>query len=159
MTVEIYEACEPLSESDVVQIEAQLGLSLPAEYRGFLLAHNGGYPEPDVFAIRNNPFDDHGLVHYFLCVEEGDVYNLIEWVEDFRGRIPPDFLPVACDPGGNIICLSISGKDVGKVYFWDHEEEVEVDEDKTPGYDNVYLIADSFQEFLGSLTTLDSVNS
>jgi hypothetical protein len=66
--------------------------------------------------------------------------------------VPAGFLPLAVDPGGNLICLVISGTNTGKVYFWDHEEEVE--EGQQPGYSNVYLIANSFNEFLNSLTAL-----
>jgi cell wall assembly regulator SMI1 len=154
MTVKICRAREPLSEHDITQVEVQLGLSLPAGYRNFLLAHNGGRPEPDAFPIHNNPSDDHGLVHNFLCIKKEDNYNLTVWAKRYRGRIPSDLLPIAKDPGGNLICLSVSGADVGKVYFWDHEEEA--GEGETPGYDNVYFVANSFQEFLESLTTLET---
>lgn len=39
---------------------------------------------------------------------------------------------------------------MGKVYFWDHEGE-EMDDDSPPTWDNVYLIANSFTEFLDNL--------
>ena len=49
--ITIYESYPPLKEDDIVAAERQLGISLPADYRNFLLKHNGGYPEPDAFPI------------------------------------------------------------------------------------------------------------
>lgn len=154
MTIEIHDACEPLRDLDIVPVERQLGSSLPADYKRFLLTHNGGYPEPDAFTIEGYPSGGDALVHYFMCVKDDDIYNLIDWVEAYSGRLPPNLLPVACDTLGNLICLSISGEDLGRVYFWDHEEEAGTGE--TPSYDNVYPIANSFQEFLNGLHNLDN---
>lgn len=42
----------------------------------------------------------------------------------------------------------MSGEDKGKVYFWDHEFELE---EEKPGYHNVGFIADSFNEFVETL--------
>ena len=30
-------------------------------------------------------------------------------------------LPIAVDPGGNLVLLAIEGEDTGKVFFWNHE--------------------------------------
>lgn len=150
MAVEVHESCGSLSEADVRSLEKELGFSLPAEYKDFLLNHNGGWPEPNEFPIEDNPSDDRGRVHYFLCIEDGDEYNLMDWVVDYEGRLPPGLLPIACDPGGNLICLSVSGENAGTVYFWDHEEEAGPGE--TPSYENAYHVAESFGEFLERLT-------
>jgi len=151
MALEIHDSCHSLSEKDVEQTETKLGVSLPVDYRTFLLRHNGGWPEPSTFPLENNPSDDHARVHYFLCIEEEDPYNLIDWAEDFQGRVPPGLLPIAVDPGGNLVCVSTSGGKSGTVYFWDHEEEA--GEGETPGYDNVYYVAENFEDFLNMLTS------
>src|SRR5262249_34028764 len=39
----------------------------------------------------------------------------------YRGRIPEHAIPVASDPGGNLLVLSLGGDDRGQVYSWDHE--------------------------------------
>ena len=150
MTVQISRSREKLSSQKIAAIERKLSLSLPSQYRAFLLTYNGGRPRPKRFPIGDDSFSSHGQVHFFLCVKEGDSYNLEDWVTDYYDRIPSGFLPIAVDPGGNLICLAIAGDNAGKVYFWDHEEEVE--EGQTPGYENVYLIANSFHEFLNCLS-------
>ena len=77
------------------------------------------------------------------------MYHLPTWIRRYRKRIPVEMIPVATDPGGNIITLGITSNLRGKVYLWDHEEEV--DEGEVPDYRNIYFVADSFQEFLNSL--------
>ena len=47
--------------------------------------------------------------------------------------------------GGNQICLGISGKYRGKIYFWIHD--MESDEEM----DNMFFLAHSFDEFFGDL--------
>jgi hypothetical protein len=68
----------------------------------------------------------------------------------YQDRVPNTLLPVARDPGGNLLCLQLSEQDYGKVYFWDHEDEVA--EGETPGFDNVYFVAASFDELLNNLS-------
>src|SRR6478735_4682764 len=41
----------PTSEADLASFERHIGHPLPPEYRGFLLEHNGGRPEPDAFLV------------------------------------------------------------------------------------------------------------
>ena len=152
MTLDITRSREPINEQDIVQLESMLGVSLPIPYRNFLLSHNGGRPKPAGFPIQNNPSDDHGLVDFFLCIKDKDIYNLPTWVKRYKNRIPSELIPIAVDPGGNLVCLAVAGNNIGKVHFWDHEEEA--DEGEIPDYGNVYLVADSFDEFLDGLIAL-----
>ncbi|MEZ4903851.1 MAG: SMI1/KNR4 family protein [Spirosomataceae bacterium] len=52
--------------------------------------------------------------------------------------------------GGNYVCICLKGENYGKIYFYDHEVENE-NEDGTLNWDNLYLIANSFTEFLEKL--------
>ena len=61
---------------------------------------------------------------------------------------------IAEAPGGNQICIAVTGEDKGKLFFWDHENERDLD--KNPNdFGNVYLIANSFEEFVESLFAED----
>ena len=62
-----------------------------------------------------------------------------------------DFFPIAKAPGNKFICLCIRGEHCGKVYYWDHIASVE----EVPTYDNIYLIANNFTDFINSLYELD----
>jgi cell wall assembly regulator SMI1 len=149
MSTTIHESKAPVTEAQVAKLEEEMGIRLPSEYRQFLLKHNGGYPEPDGFVIHGRTEDEDGMVDRFLAIHDGEHDNLSRYLKWYKGRLPRNLFPVAHDPGGNLICISTSGADVGKVYFWDHDEEVE--EGVVPDYRNVYLLADDFVRFLNGL--------
>jgi hypothetical protein len=84
--------------------------------------------------------------------EGGEFFNSFELhYRGSRGRMPPNIIPIGSDPGGNQICISVSGPDQGHVYFWDHEKEADPDDNEEPGYDNLYFVAHSFSDFLNGL--------
>lgn len=62
----------------------------------------------------------------------------------FDGEIPEGFITIACDPGGNQILLKVVDKNVGEIYFWDHD--VDSDEEN-----NMHFITNSLNEFLKML--------
>lgn len=125
-----------------------LGKKLPKPYYNFLMKYNGGTPEPDTFSFMEN--EGGSSIRYFLKINGDEEWNdILLTLRAYDGRIPSDFLPIATDFGGNKICISISGKEYGKIYFWDHE--LEVDDGDNPTMDNMYLIAKNFDDFLDQL--------
>lgn len=69
-----------------------------------------------------------------------------------EARVPDPMVPIAHDPGGNLVCISVTGEDAGKVYFCDHEGEY-ANGQRNRTESNVHLVADSFTEFITSLST------
>lgn len=151
-SVVIHESRAAVTEADVLQLEQQLKATLPSDYRTFLLKHNGGYPDPNFFPITSFPLDDHGILEWLLCLEEGYVLDIRRHLSLYQNRIPRNLLPVARDPGGNMLCVAISGNDYGKVFYWDHEGEA--DEGAEPDYENVYFVAHSFDALISQLVEL-----
>jgi hypothetical protein len=126
-------------------------VSLPSDYATFLRQHNGGSPEHSVFPIRGFSLDNRGVLAFFFGVKQGDTLDLADNAQGtFCNRVPRDLLPIGADVFGNLICLAVSGPNRGKVYWWFHEEEA--DEGEPPTYDNVYFVADSFNDLLNALT-------
>lgn len=150
MIIQMSKVREPVSEQQLADIETELGIRLPREYKEFISKYNGGRPRPGGFVIQSGAHEDRSLVDFFFSFTPGDLYDIVKYHKRLKGRIPSDLLPIAIDPFGNIICLSVSGATEGKVFFWDHEKEPE--ENSPPSYDNVYLIADNFESFINSLT-------
>ena len=152
MTVKVTDPAEPISLDEIKEAEKRMGLTLPKDYRDFLLESNAGRPEqPCVFEMKDPHRDSmqEGTVERFLGITKSERTNLEDRVNGSRDRMPPDVIPIAYDPGGNLICLSIKGKHKDEVYFWDHEFEAE--EDEEPTRDNLYLISKSFSGFLKDL--------
>jgi cell wall assembly regulator SMI1 len=157
--VTIHDSFSPaLSEVDIARFEELIDSRLPADYRRFLLAHNGGRPEPSVFSVYgqtnkyDEPFNQSSVVNWFFGLHDGEHYRLTELLHWMGDRVPANLLPIGEDPFGNMICLSLSGPDRGTVYFWDHEDESE--EGEPPTYRNIYFIAKSFDKFLNMLHDL-----
>lgn len=128
--------------------ERVLGRKFPKEYRNFLLEYNGGSIVPNCFNFING--EQGSLIHFFYKINSKNNYNdLLSGTRLFGQRIPPDFIPIASDPFGNQICIAIGGPEYGKIYFWDHE--FEVDDGYQATIDNMKLIAHNFSGFLDSL--------
>ncbi|GAA5527548.1 SMI1/KNR4 family protein [Herpetosiphon gulosus] len=157
MNITIVDGFTPTNEAEVAAFEQELGCRLPEDYRSFLLEHNGGQPELTVFKT-GSPLllpDDESMIHFFLTLDPASEYyeirDTIRTYTAYETRIPLELLPIACDPGGNVICLGIRGEQRGKVYFWDHEFELE-SEDEGDLYYNVSYCSPSFQAFVDSLS-------
>ena len=138
-----------LTEHDIEVAENAMGVRFPDDYRHFLLQNNGGKPDPNMFLIPDHPLSGQSdLLDWFYCIAQDSPIDIISAYRVFNGRVPSECLPIGCDPGDNQICLVTSGIKQGKIYFWDHEEEA--DEDEEPTYSNMYLIADSLDDLLNN---------
>jgi len=141
------------SPEAIAQFEARRGVLLPAEYKAFLLESNGGSPIPNLFQVPGWHGNGSGL-NYFYGIHEGEkMVRLDAACDTYDERVPSDLIPIAYDAYDNNICIGWKGKRAGKIYFWDHEDELDENGDFVTDYRNVYLLADSLQEFLDGLMT------
>jgi hypothetical protein len=97
--------------------------------------------------LANNPY---GVTQVFFGIDDPEESCNLDWNMDvFNGRLPANLLAIACDDGGDLICLSLFGDDAGSVLFWDFYNEP-----AEPSYVNVYRIAESFAAFIEGLRPL-----
>lgn len=135
---------KPAAEADIRQLEAQLGVTLPHEFRAFLLSTNAARPESNAFPVGKS--GRHGSVQTFLGLGAEVTANLGEKMVAFAGRLPKGVLPIAEAEAGDLICLGIKGGRQGVVYYWDHElEGLGVRKALRP-------VSKSFGDFLAGLT-------
>ncbi len=138
------------------KLESLLEGRLPGEYREFLLHYVGAFMCDEYVCFHFNEVppwaDAEGMMSLdvFYGFTKG-VYGLIQNIEIFFGRIPATIIPIGDTPFGSQVCLGISGDERGKVYFWDKDDEREIAGDRENDFGNVYLIANSFSEFVESL--------
>lgn len=164
MALEIRDANRfgPLTEERLARLETRLKARLPDDYRQFLLRHNGGRPTRSRFTFIVDEEEQESILEWFFAVHDQPYEEDEEWDPETSKELPPHFaqpledawcelrselpksgvLPIARDPGGNLVCLGYAGKRAGKVFFFDHEMEALVP------------LADSFTEFLNGLTKL-----
>jgi hypothetical protein len=152
----------PPSQGQVEAFEAEIGTTLPDEYRWFLLRCNGGKvdwyrferltPEgkswtavlSDVGGLRKEPHLSLRFAHH--CYQGHQI------------QIPRTLLWIMGGPGGNAVCIGLTGKYRGRVYFWIHDEQPDPQEwdgeVETAG--NVILLANSFTDFVSGIIPRDS---
>jgi len=147
--INIEDAGPPLTEERIAAFEKELGVSLPEQYRRFLLGTNGGMPSPDrdIVDLEGAPrscTDVQVLYRIGGSVESSE----LSWNKStLSERIPDDLLPIACDSGGNDFCLSLRENDRGAVLFCDLES-VWGDFEATPKF---YPLAPDFDSFLAMI--------
>lgn len=150
MNIDIRAMEEPVSEFQIQAVEQRLGIVLPDAYKSHLLKHNGGIPKQRVFSFVEDGERTTSCIDWFMAICDGEHNNFEKSYRRYRKRMPVNLTPIARDPGGNQICMSLGGDDAGSIYFWDHETEADDGEPVT--YKNCYLIAKSFEEFIAGLT-------
>jgi hypothetical protein len=154
----------PLTAERLATLERELKVPLPADYRDFLLKHNGGRPDLQRFTFTpEGDEEQESVVEWFFAVhdqpyepdegwEPGEDDDFMPYFaqplddvwKDFRSERPgTNTLPIGRDPCANLICLGYTGAEVGRVYFYDHEVGM------------LYPIAATFTEFLRGLSRAD----
>ncbi len=140
--MKFFDEGDTVSLNEIDAFAQAIGKRLPGPYRDFLLAHNGGRPEPAVIDIDDCP-SGASVVQMFLGLTGPVESETLLWSWNvFSGRIPERLLPIADDPFGNLFCLSVDGDDLGQVFFLDRYEESE---------SRPYFVAKDFDEFLSRL--------
>jgi cell wall assembly regulator SMI1 len=144
----------PITISQIEEIENEVGLNFPENYKNHLLKYNGGQCDPNNFYFDENGILNQSSLDWFLAIYDGEFDNLKSYIQIYKEdekRMPYHIIPIAHDPGGNLICLSCGVIDYGYIYFWDHEKEVDYSESDDSDYSNLILIANDINDFLERL--------
>lgn len=140
MSIQLDEIFSKSLDIGITDLENALNVKLPEDYKQFLDKWNGGIPSLGTFII--NDAEGKSSVSLFYGFTDDDDYSIIDNAILFDNDYENSYMPIGHDPGGNKIVVCISGNDFGKVYFCDHE---------VAPPKNLYLIANSFTEFLEKL--------
>nr|WP_052478942.1 SMI1/KNR4 family protein [Kibdelosporangium sp. MJ126-NF4]CEL21420.1 hypothetical protein [Kibdelosporangium sp. MJ126-NF4]CTQ96013.1 hypothetical protein [Kibdelosporangium sp. MJ126-NF4] len=112
------------SDDEIDAFERAIEAPLPGGYRQFLAGY-GGYcfRTRVVFPIAEAcPWGQLGDIDVFLAVTGDPAFDITEAAtRTYVGRVPDETIPIARDPGGNLVLLGVEGMVVGQVFFWDHE--------------------------------------
>jgi cell wall assembly regulator SMI1 len=139
----------------IEKTEKELQFQFPNDYKAFLLELNGGR-RPLKNILRYEGVDgiisETAIDSFFGvdCVENYSLKNMYTFYTS-ASRIPPSALPIASDIAGNLLCMDFKGNHSGRIYFWDHELECDLN-----GYDNLSLVANSFSTLLTQIKVDES---
>jgi hypothetical protein len=138
-----------LTRGRLQKFESDTGLTLPADYRAFLLKHNGGSPVDSRFEVPDIREDV--LLDYFYSIDGRSGVDLEKELATWESEMPEGFLPIGRDPGGAIIIMGTAGEYAGRVFFWDHQHRSL----HSSHEENTFPVAASFTEFTESLKADD----
>lgn len=121
----------------------KIGAAFPETFIDYLMVHNDADLEPNRLEIPANETS----IRYFYGTGDEDYSDIEANYFIYKDRLPSKCIPIAPDPFGNQICMSLSAGTYGKIYFWDHETMDTYDDGQcTLGTEDMILIADSFEE-------------
>ena len=145
-----------INDTLIKSFEEKFDITLPKDYKSFMLENNGGESDKDwIFDFYDNVIqkNNSSVIRSFFRIYENKneeiVYDDLEKICKIMWNectISPKTLPIADDPGGNVICISLNEEDYGTVYFANHEYE-----DSDTGYLFMSKIALSFTEFINKI--------
>jgi hypothetical protein len=156
--------------ADVERFETLIGAKLPAEYRDFLLASNGG--KPDFSVDRNIYFPitwkgqawSKALDGAFLetlgsldPAAKSSLAKSFDYLRKSEKMIPDDTIAIGT-AGGGAILLGVGAKNSGQVYYWS-QAHMSHEDNRVPGYDNVGFVAKDFPAFLQLLRPYKEVRA
>lgn len=127
-----------VGREQIVKVQKEIDVEFPKEYFDFLVDQNGGYPVKCEFELPDKT--DKSIVNMFYPI--GEMKTNLK--RRNRLRLHPDFIAIGNDSGGNQILLGVSGDEIGRVYFWEHDVDPE---EENP----MHFLANSFNDFLKML--------
>jgi hypothetical protein len=144
----------PITDADVSAFEHQFKVSLPQDYRQFLLDVNGGRTSKDSRAFREGTLNG---VLSLNADEEHQFNDLASWNERVRHDLGTnDVIVVGYDDGGGRILLGVATEHRGEVWLQLHDERPDGSNPRVLWHDrrDMKKVADTFEAFMQSLKPL-----
>ncbi|MBA2937246.1 SMI1/KNR4 family protein [Paenibacillus sp. CGMCC 1.16610] len=147
------------SDNLIISLEQKYDFHLPQDYKEFLLTYGriNYNHEISYSKLANIPKHvERGRMGYFYNLQN-DNNDLITNIECYLGRMPESMIPFAEVTGGDQLCIGVTDDVRGTIYFWDHDQE-HFAPSEVELWNNVYLIANSFSEFILSFQIVEEEN-
>ena len=162
---------QPPDENRVLKLEKQIGANLPEDYRAFLLRYGGAYVDLVSPITEPTPKGNTHLISSFTTLtDDPESWRDIRYYFD-SFIVPRNVIYIASGDLAHGTCLSFAGIDKGSVYYLDEDQLIFANDShplkniptmkeferlqkakellpKSPGYECLYHIADSFTEFI-----------
>jgi cell wall assembly regulator SMI1 len=138
----VWNHSRPASKEDISALEKLWGVSLPADYKEVIIAHQGDTPSPECIAVRNGETNVTALLTIGANTDKPE-YSMQSGYETIKDEVPPGIIPFAISSGGKYFCFDYRHPGTQpKIVFWVPEEE----EDH-----GLIFVASNFSEFLDAL--------
>jgi len=159
----------PFNQDELREFEQLAGGELPSDYQQYLVKFGAAAFRQRVRFKPIQPLPPHvshsgtDFIDAFYGKEppDRDAYSLLVRFQFYQGRMPSTVIPIGDNGCGNQICIGVAGEEAGKLFYWDRNDDFDVEEyledNEAPVpnellFQNVHFIAASFRSFLQSLT-------
>lgn len=132
-----------VSEEIISNFERENRLTLPVDYKKFLLDSNGGVVNNNVIIL---PRLGQLLIDSLFGLGQNNETDLQFWLNEFKGDLPEKSLIIGSNAGGGFLLLCTEENCAG-VYYYDHSYSFSASDDN----ENTYLIYPSFSELIYNL--------
>jgi hypothetical protein len=140
-----------VSLARITEMEREYDISLPTEYRDFLLNNNGGLaPKENRATVVLQQVSEEIDIEIMFGLGLEDCFDIDYWMRQYRDELPPRSLLIGNDTIKGFIILNQT-EEGHRVYYWDDEHNFKASTDES----NAYLIADDFSEFLKMINGLE----
>ena len=136
--MQVIEKYKPISESQLKTLEEELKITLPDDYKRFLLEVNASIIKTYQFIVNDRDFYFGSFRPFFA--EKG--LTLKSFHMQMREHLGGEYFSFASDHSNQLFLISLKEKDYGKIYFYRFDLELE---------DGLILLANSFSEFISIL--------
>ena len=150
----------PAKEVDLKDAEMQLGKKFPLEYAEFLKLWNGGVftdsPKP-IFQVEEYVYRPLTVLHGVGPYSVPSIHLLGDAVQNayrFDELVPDRFLAIGWGGPFEVLCISVEGDDMGKVFSWYPGGYVSDDDVRTEEF--LTLVAENFFDFWNNLIEGDT---
>ena len=135
-----------ISESQLLEIEKEINVELPKDYKEFLLRVNVGIPKDNYLSFFVDELHEEVTLGVLLGCSENKNFSLLNWNLEYCDELPEGSLIFATGYGGGLFVMITTGEDKG-IYFWDHSFIF----DQSSEESNVYFLKDNFTSFIADL--------
>lgn len=102
-------------------LEQRIGCRLPDDYRGFVATTpQSGFAASVVIDLPPDAPQREVAVDVMFGIDARRPQSIGRQLDVYGDRLPPRFMPIASDPGGNLLCLALADGEYGNVFWWDH---------------------------------------
>lgn len=117
------------SEQQIQELEQTTGISLPSEYKEFLLSFGTlGFHDQEIafYPVKSPALYVEGgteipIVNFYGLEHDEDDISVLS--ARYKGRLPDEMMPIAECPGGDQLSIGLKNEASGRIYYWNHNKE------------------------------------
>ena len=143
----------------IKEFEELIGASLPEDYKKFLIKDVNDTYKRGMYVYENMDGQSRKIIAIlkkFLTLEKNEEINLFNVFSEHKHELPKGVVPIATNATIDYTVISLNKKDYGCIYHWSYKDEPEIV--KRPSYKNMYLVANSFTEFVKSIEAYEKTS-